>query len=480
MVFSSPVFLFWFLPACLALYFLVPRHRLKNAVLTIFSLAFYIWGEGYFSAGILLSIGINYYFGKGLAQVPDDEAARTRIATRAVIANLVILGIYKYTNFLIDNVNVVFSIFSQVVIPHANIRMPIGVSFFTFQALSYVLDVKRRIAKPQLSLHHLTLYISLFPQLVAGPIVRYTQIERALSHRSHNLSEVAAGVERFIVGLFKKIVIANTMAPIADKVFALPNAELSISLAWTGALAYTLQIYFDFSGYSDMAIGLGRVFGFDFGSNFNQPYSARSITDFWRRWHISLTSWFRDYLYTPSVESTSRWLKWAGPTGSKTRKVRLIAFVFLVSGLWHGASWTFVAWGLFHGTFRILEGSHLGKRILQKTHPYLAQAYTLGVVLVGWIIFRATSLTHAGNYTMTLLGLTSTTALEGAYPIPYLLNPEATVILVLSSLWSIWRLEEYPRWVPSYSRVAGVLGTFVVTILFLATQTHNPFIYFRF
>ena len=343
MVFSEPAFLFWFLPLLLGAYFLCPRAG-RNALLLAASLIFYAWGEGGFVLVMLASIGMNYAFGLLIERRVSTHKTCAALWL-GIIANLLLLAAYKYTGFVSSNLCGLLRWWGVDTADPLPVHLPIGISFFTFQAMSYLVDVHRRQVPAQRNPLHVALYISMFPQLIAGPIVRYRDIARQIVDRAVTRQGFASGIRRFAIGLGKKVIIANSLAWPADQIFTIPNHELTTAVAWWGVTCYTLQIYFDFSGYSDMAVGLGRMFGFEFMENFNYPYIARSMTDFWRRWHISLSTWFRDYLYIPL----------GGNRRGRARTLVNLALVFFLCGLWHGASWTFAIWGLYHGLFLILE-----------------------------------------------------------------------------------------------------------------------------
>ncbi|MCA8923022.1 MAG: MBOAT family protein, partial [Planctomycetes bacterium] len=382
MVFSSTFFLFFFLPALLVFYGAARSLRLRNAVLLVASLAFYAWGELGYVFLLLGSIGANYGFGLWIAGAVERGAARRALVV-AVATNLGLLGVVKYTHMFVGWAGVALGALGVAQVdPMPPLHLPLGISFFTFQALSYVIDVYRGVVPAQRSPWKLALYVSLFPQLIAGPIVRYADLAAELDARSVTTADVAAGARRFVVGLGKKVLIANALSVPADRIFALPAEQLGLEVAWLGIACYTLQIYFDFSGYSDMAIGLGRMFGFHFLENFDYPYVSRSIREFWRRWHISLSTWFRDYLYIPL----------GGNQGSATRTYVNLVLVFALCGLWHGASLTFVAWGLFHGVFLVGERLAAGK---VRAPRLLQHLYVLVAVMVGWVLFRAESFAHA-------------------------------------------------------------------------------------
>lgn len=375
MLFSSIIFLFQFLPLCLLLYFLAGK-RLRNLLLLIASLVFYAWGESYYVLLMLVSILVNYICGLMIDRYRGRQAARGFLIA-AIAFNVLSISVFKYANFLVDNLNTVLSQIGAGPIELAPIHLPIGISFFTFQAMSYAVDVYRRDASVQRNPLNIGLYIALFPQLIAGPIIRYHDIAAQLIRRRVRLDDLSYGIERFVVGLGKKVLIANQVAIIADQVFSFPYETLTPGVAWLGVLCYTLQIYFDFSGYSDMAIGLGRMFGFHFLENFNYPYISRSIREFWRRWHISLSSWFRDYLYIPL----------GGNHKGPLRTYLNLLIVFFLCGLWHGAGWNFVIWGLLHGLFLVIE--RLGfEKILNRCWSPLRYLYVMLVVCTGWVFFE--------------------------------------------------------------------------------------------
>jgi alginate O-acetyltransferase complex protein AlgI len=360
LVFSSPIFLFIFLPATLLLYFLAGK-AVRNLLLLVISLVFYAWGEELYVLILLASIALNYLFGLGI----DFAIGRQRLwwLWGGVVGNLLLLGYFKYTGFILQNMGVENAAALTPV-------LPIGISFFTFQALSYLIDLYYRRVQVQKNPLNLALYISLFPQLIAGPIVRYSEVEKEIIDRTVTRSDVAEGVQQFVRGLAKKTLLADPMGLVADRVFAIPEAGLTPETAWLGAICYSLQLYFDFSAYSDMAIGLGRIFGFKFPPNFNYPYTARSVTDFWRRWHMTLSRWFRDYLYIPL----------GGNRHGATRTYLNLWIVFLATGIWHGAAWTFIIWGAYHGAFLIIERLGLA-RVLLRLPRLMQHSYLLLVVI---------------------------------------------------------------------------------------------------
>ena len=375
MVFSTPIFLFLFLPAVLVLNYIIPKKYIaaKNVVLLIASLFFYAWGEPKNVLLMLLSIAVNYVCGLLLGRFDSDEKKRKVVLWASVVFNLGLLFFFKYFSFVTGGLFPV-------------IKLPIGISFFTFQIMSYTIDVYRRSVEPQKSLLKLALYISLFPQLIAGPIVRYIDVEKQLTYRECTAEKTARGMIRFSMGLAKKVIVSNTVAAICDGIFGSTNTVPAFT-AWVGVICYALQIYFDFSGYSDMAIGMGHMLGFDFLENFNYPYVSCSVQEFWRRWHISLSSWFRDYLYIPL----------GGNRRGKVRTYINLIIVFACTGLWHGASLSFIVWGLWHGLFLVIE--RLGfKKVLDKLPKFIGWIYTMLVVLVGWVFFRADTLPAAMKY----------------------------------------------------------------------------------
>lgn len=483
MVFSSTVFLFLFLPIVLAVNAVLPRES-RNLWLLVASLAFYAWGEGLFVLVMIGSIAMNYVYGLLIARNEDRSKAKTILAL-AVVTNLGLLGYYKYANFLAANLSPLFRSLGLSPIELAPIHLPIGISFFTFHALSYVIDVYRKTAPAQRSPGGMGLYIALFPQLVAGPIIRYGDVAHQLGERSVDLSRFALGTRRFIAGLAKKILLANTFAAVADPIFGLPNSELTPAVAWLGVVCYTLQIYFDFSGYSDMAIGLGHMFGFHFRENFDHPYVARSIRDFWRRWHISLSSWFRDYLYIPL----------GGGRRSPLRVYFNLVLVFFLCGLWHGPSWTFVAWGLFHGLFLALERLGL-ERLIARLPWALRHVYVMAAVMIGWTLFRANDFTQALAFLAAMMG--SAHGDGTASKIPEHFDWTLAVALVAGIVGSapvLQGIRDSREWVFArmgpdaagrMSEVYALAGSLVYAVVFfwcgilISTGAYNPFIYFRF
>lgn len=472
MVFSNLVFLYLFLPIVLLCYFLVPRF-LKNTILLIASLFFYSWGEPTYVFLMLFSVLMNYIFGLAVAQSENKSWKKTWIWL-AVLVNFGILGYYKYANFFVDSVNHLFDTSFEL----GKIPLPIGISFFTFHAMSYVIDIYRNKVPVQRNLLDLSLYISLFPQLVAGPIIRYNSVADQLKKRFVSFDDFVVGIQRFVLGLSKKVLIANPLGSVADKVFALSSGDLTTGTAWIGIIAYTLQIYFDFSGYSDMAIGLARMFGFHFDENFIYPYISRSISEFWRRWHISLGSWFRDYVYIPL----------GGNRVSTWKIYRNLLIVWTATGFWHGASWTFMAWGFYYGIIISLEKAFLENWLMKLWKP-LQHLYAILLVMIGWVFFRADNFSYSIDYIKTLFGLNGELydtqsillSLDNGWilllgiiistPIfPYLQEKTEK----LSEKHIVFRLVK-----ESFGSVYYVLLLFIIT-MYLVNSTYNPFIYFRF
>ena len=407
LVFSSPIFLFGFLPIALLIYYMSPR-EFRNVVLLLMSLLFYAWGEVFYLGVMMASIISNHAVGKLIyrAQKNSDEPISSRVFLAIGVAvNLGLLISFKYANFITDNINAILSIIGVSSIGLEPIHLPLGISFFTFQAISYIVDIYRREVRPQNNIYNVALYISLFPQLIAGPIVRYHHVASQIIERTHSIELFSSGVQRFIIGLAKKMLIANPLGEVADNVFALSGSDLTMQLAWIGVLFYTLQIYFDFSGYSDMAIGLGRMFGFRFQENFNYPYIAKSLREFWKRWHISLSTWFRDYVYIPL----------GGSRVSPLRVYSNLLVVFFLTGFWHGASWNFVVWGMFHGFF--LASEHMGfSNILNSAWKPVQHLYATLVIIASWVFFRADTLSQALDYFSAMINLANwqTTKLQYA------------------------------------------------------------------
>ena len=483
MVFSSPIFLFLFLPVVLTACVLLPGTKARNLFLLFASLFFYAWGEVEFILLLLASTAMNFALGLWVDRCQKPAKRKLAVAI-AVIVNIGLLAFFKYANLIIATLNSLLNVVgvSPLNVPH--VPLPIGISFFTFHALSYVIDVYRRKWPATTDPRNVALYIFFFPQLIAGPILRWSSIGPQLLQRSMYRDVFADGIRRFVGGLAKKVLIANTVALPADQIFSLSAKELSAPDAWFGLLCYTLQIYFDFSGYSDMAVGMGKMFGFTFLENFQFPYISQSIKEFWRRWHISLSTWFRDYVYIPL----------GGNRVSEWRNHLNLVTVFFLCGLWHGASWTFVVWGLYHGFFLVLERTRFGAIQAQCPKP-LRHLYTIFVVMMGWVLFRAATFTVAGNFFQAMFGLNHAPLAQplARYTTSQVVCAIALGILFSGPLWS-WIKDAGSRQLqasPTQSRlVIQILGSaieillitalFVVSASWLASGTYNPFIYFRF
>lgn len=465
MLFSSLTFLSIFLPVVVLLYYCC-KPSLRNYVLLIASLVFYAWGEPKYIAVMLFVILYTYCIGMALYH----SSRKKTILFIGVIGIVSILFYFKYANFVIDNINK-SSLFTFNSI---DVLMPVGISFFIFQALSYIIDIYKKgkediNLQPEKDIYSLALYISLFPQLIAGPIIKYHDIYKEIHHRTERLDLFIKGLLRFSFGLGKKVLIANTLGKVADAIFSSPIDEISMPVAWLGAICYSLQLYFDFSGYSDMAIGLGRMFGFTFPENFNYPYIANSITDFWRRWHIALGTWFREYLYIPL----------GGNRVSTIRMYTNIFIVFLATGLWHGASWTFIIWGIWHGLFVILERMLRVELYTNLIAMILRHSYTLLVFIIGWVLFRADTLQYGFRFIRIMLGLKHNKAT--GYNIWYYIDGSLVLALIIAILASTGIFKHIL--IEKKENIIAMLFSIIVTMvsmLVICSSTYNPFIYFRF
>lgn len=466
MLFSSVTFIFYFLPLVLIIYYF-SKDKMKNYILLFFSLIFYAWGGVAYLPILLMSILINYILGLKIDKYKESNKKQKIILILAIIFNIAFLGIFKYTNFIFDNINLIFN--SSINVPLIN--LPIGISFYTFQAMSYVIDVYRGDGKVQKNIFNLALYISMFPQLVAGPIVRYETVDEQIKFRTYNLEKFNYGFERFIIGLFKKVIISNSVGEMSMMIYALGDSDITILTAWLGVIGYTLQIFFDFSGYSDMAIGLGKMFGFDFLENFNYPYISRSVGEFWRRWHISLGSWFRDYIYIPLG-------------GNRVKRIlvyRNLAIVWFITGLWHGASWNFIVWGLYFGIFIILEKVFLNK-FFNKIPRFFSHIYLLVVVIFSWVLFSKPDIRQAIEYISIMLGFGHHSLLNGYTSFFFKQYFFEIIIAILMSVplgkYFIKNKKIYR--IINYIKPIILILIFVITIIYLVNSTFNPFIYFNF
>jgi len=478
MLFSSVSFLFLFLPLCWAAH-QPGGPRWKNGVLLVASVLFYSWGEPRFVMLMLLSVAVNYGLARRLHA--SQNGARRRTLFWAIVFNLGLLALFKYANFAIENLNALLEALGVTPIGYASIKLPIGISFYSFHAISYLVDIYRRNVQPNRSVAQYALYIMFFPQLVAGPIIRYKDIYDQLPRRHVMPEDLNAGALRFALGLSKKVLIANPLGLVADSAFSEPANSLSPTNAWFGLICYTLQIYFDFSGYSDMAIGLARLFGFRFPENFNYPYMARSIQEFWRRWHMSLSTWFRDYVYIPL----------GGNREGFAATYKNLWTVFLLTGLWHGASWNFVLWGAAHGFFLTFERFAARSASGRWQVPAVARhLYAIFAVMLSWVLFRANDLAQARDYVLALLGHWP--------PEAWTLPPYALMSVQLVSLamvGALFALPTYPMICRTYEKLfetdasaqwaplagAATVGTLLtLDAMALAVGQYNPFIYFRF
>lgn len=484
MVFSSLLFLFRFLPIILCVYFVVPK-RFRNAILFLFSLIFYAWGEPIYVVLMLFSTVVDYTHGMLVEKFKNKgqiKRAKMAVASSMTI-NLLLLGFFKYSDFIIQNINQLF----KISIPLLNLALPIGISFYTFQTMSYTIDVYRGEAKVQKNIISFGAYVALFPQLIAGPIVQYKTIDTQLNKRKESFDQFSYGVMRFLSGLGKKVLLANNIGLLWDTVQKIPSMELPALTAWLGITAYSFQIYFDFSGYSDMAIGLGHMFGFRFLENFQYPYMSKSITEFWRRWHISLGSWFRDYVYIPL----------GGNRKGLLLQIRNIAVVWLLTGIWHGASWNFLFWGVYFGILLIVEKLFFLK-ILNKLPKILAHLYALFFIWIGWVIFALEDFGKVGEFLKAMFGggagfaNTSTWYLLSNYGLIFLILIAActdfpkriAIRLFGNSEWSLIEEKEEKTIIKQKLRIAAS-GIFIVTIFllsvaYLVDASYNPFLYFRF
>ena len=470
MIFSSIFFLFVFLPITLFLYYVVPW-KFKNFMLLLCSLIFYAWGEPVYVFLMLFSIVFNYLSGieiDGYRQNENTKMLRYSFWF-TVIVNLAILGFFKYYGFLVNNLNAIL----PFEIPYRELSLPIGISFYTFQTLSYIIDVYKGVVPVQKNFVSFGAYVTMFPQLIAGPIVRYTDVDAQLSKRTHSLYKFGQGVSWFLRGLGKKVLLANNIGMTYDAIAAILPAERSVLTAWIGCIAYAMQIYFDFGGYSDMAIGLGKMFGFEFIKNFDYPYISKSVTEFWRIWHISLGTWFREYVYIPL----------GGNRVSKAKHIRNILIVWMLTGFWHGAAWNFMLWGLYYGLLLLAEKLFLAPK-LEKLPAKAQQAYCFILVLFGWVLFFSPTLKDAFVYIGNMFGIGGSGFIDstGLY---YL--AQNLILLVICALCSTpWLWKKFRRFTlqkgkyPSVAAAVIYTAIFIFSIAYLVNATYNPFLYFRF
>ena len=476
MVFSSVLFLFRFLPIFMICYFLVPRN-MKNLVLFLGSLVFYAWGEPVYIFLMLFSTISDFVWGRLIEEYRGEDRSRIFLLCSVVI-NLFILGFFKYADFLLQTVNTVFG----TSIPLLGLPLPIGISFYTFQTMSYVIDVYRGDTKAQRNILQFGVYVTMFPQLIAGPILKYHQIEKYLQERRSDLDAISYGAKRFVTGLAKKVLLANNLGLLWTQISSLKNDQMSVLMAWIGIVAYAFQIYFDFSGYSDMAIGLGRMFGFYFLENFNFPYMSKTITEFWRRWHISLSSWFREYVYIPL----------GGNRKGLVRQLFNIMVVWMLTGLWHGANWNFVLWGVYYGVLLMIEKLFLLKW-LDKLPNWIGHIYSMFLVVIGWTIFAQTDIHQLGEYLKTMFGIGHVAVADSDFL--YFLGSNAVLLVALIAAsidYRVWmRRLKQGKDATIYDAIATSKGWTIakpvlmvvfllVSFAFLVGDSYNPFLYFRF
>ncbi|GAA0085225.1 MBOAT family protein [Clostridium sp. CTA-7] len=468
MVFSSLIFIFMFLPSVLIIYYLVPN-RFKNLVLFISSIVFYVWGEPIYIVLMIFSILINYLAGLLIKNNAKDKSKRKFIFFTVVLIDISVLLFFKYYGFLISNINWVFGSNLEI----RELPLPLGISFYTFQLISYIVDVYMDKVKAQKNIIDFGAYISMFPQLVAGPIVKYSDIESQLKKKELSIDKFGQGVERFILGLGKKVLIANNLGAIWQQVKIIPIDSLTVLTGWIGIISFTLQIYYDFSGYSDMAIGLGKMLGFEFLENFNYPYMSKSITEFWRRWHISLGSWFKEYIYIPL----------GGNRRGNVIQFRNLMIVWFTTGLWHGASWNFIIWGLYFGLIIYSEKIFL-KSILKNVPNIIAHIYTMTLVAIGWIFFDLSSLNDAIEYIKVILGLNGN-KLCNNFSL-YLISTNL-IILIIAIILSTDMINKTIKDIKKRLRERDIflfvfieLIILIISTAYLIGESYNPFLYFRF
>ena len=470
MIFSSVFFLFVFLPVTLILYFIVPW-KFKNLLLLLVSLIFYAWGEPIYVFLMLFSIIFNYFGGlqiDSLKQSGDTKKLKFSFLF-TLIVNLAILGFFKYYGFVLDSLNSIL----PFDIPYKELALPIGISFYTFQTLSYIIDVYRGTAEVQKNFVSFGTYVTMFPQLIAGPIVRYQDIDKQLRKRTISMYKFGQGMAWFLRGLGKKVLLANNIGMMFDSIQAMGADERSVLTAWLGCLAYTMQIYFDFSGYSDMAIGLGKMFGFEFMLNFNYPYISKSLTEFWRRWHISLGTWFREYVYIPL----------GGNRVSAAKHIRNIMVVWMLTGLWHGAAWNFVFWGLYHGIVQLIEKKVLNN-VLEKLPNFVQILYTFIIVMIGWVMFFCTSLKDLGVYLGNMIGIGGHGFIDSTGLYYLFTNLILIIICFIACGPTAWKKIQKCALKTGKARqvVATIayIAIFILSLAYLVNATYNPFLYFRF
>ncbi|NEZ47275.1 MBOAT family protein [Clostridium niameyense] len=468
MVFSSIIFIATFLPISLILYYITPK-VMRNLILLLISLIFYAWGEPVYVLLMIFTTIFNFITGRIIGHNHSKVKKCKKVLIFTIIVDLLILGFFKYYGFFIENLNVLLNLN----IKYSKLPLPLGISFYTFQTLSYVIDVYLGKVKSQKSLVSFGLYVAMFPQLVAGPIVRYTDIEKQINIRNESVYKFGLGVERFIKGLCKKVLLANNIGIVWTTIQSTNIDKLSVLTSWIGIIAYTFQIYFDFSGYSDMAIGLGKMFGFDFIENFNYPYISSSVSEFWRRWHISLGSWFKEYIYIPL----------GGNRVSKLKSIRNIFVVWMLTGLWHGASWNFIIWGIYYGIILFMEKNIL-KGFLQKAPKSIRHIYTMILVMIGWVLFGSENLSYALKYISVMFGISGNSFIDATGLYYLYTNLILLIVVFLCSTPIVSKIFEN---IIKRGRSKGLViaafinvGVIILSISYLINETYNPFLYFRF
>lgn len=468
MVFSSIFFLFYFLPITLLIYYIVPR-KFKNTVLFISSLIFYGWGEPIYITIMIFSTIVDYSHGILIEKYRYNRQRTKLILLSSVVINLGLLCFFKYTDFFIQNINMLLS----TNLSYLELPLPIGISFYIFQTMSYTIDVYLDKSPVQKNIISFGTYVALFPQLIAGPIVQYNTVAHQLNNRKENISQFSQGIERFVVGLGKKVLLANNIGMLWDEIQGLSTSDMTVFTAWLGIIAFSFQIYFDFSGYSDMAIGLGKMFGFDFLENFNYPYISQSITEFWRRWHISLGSWFRDYVYIPL----------GGNRVGLLKLFRNITIVWFLTGFWHGASWNFILWGIYFGVIIMLEKGFLLK-VLSKVHPIIRHIYALFLILIGWVLFSFENISRGLEYLKIMLGFERLPLYDQRFLYYFTSYGIVLILLILCSTPILKMVLDLLK--KKLKRLEGailqlsLLLIMIFSIAYLVDSTYNPFLYFRF
>lgn len=465
MVFSSLLFMFKYLPVVLVVYYIAPV-KWRNVWLFVVNLVFYAWGEPVYILLMMMSICINYFAGLLIERYRDERPRAKRVVICSIVINLALLGFFKYYDLFAETL----SLIPGISIPVLGLSLPIGISFYTFQTMSYPIDLYRGDAEVQRNFISFGTFVALFPQLIAGPIVRYKDIAAQLGFRAGNIEQFSSGVRRFIVGLGKKVLLANNIGMLWDAYSAQAVSELTVIGSWLGIIAFSLQIYFDFSGYSDMAIGLGRMLGFEFLENFNYPYISKSVTEFWRRWHISLGTWFRDYVYIPL----------GGNRKGLVRQFLNIFVVWALTGFWHGANWTFLCWGIYYAIFLMLEKAFLLKG-LDRAPSFVGHLYAVIVAVCGWVMFDLDSMSHAGAYYKSMFGFASG-GIVSATDLFYFRNYAVIIVIAVIACTPLGKklYERIPVKIQSAAAPVLILTVLILSTAYLVDATYNPFLYFRF